>query len=87
MTVADKLVIIADNTAAVAETVNASKVSVSGSTLRVDNVLNTGHALNIIATAETNVFVYGKNLIETATVTAGADNNKVLFNGSIKGKW
>lgn len=85
MTVADQLVIIADNTSAVAEAVNASKTTVSGAVIRVDDVLHVEHPIKIQSSDGTMVKVYGKNLIKTESVDAETDKNKVLFNGSITG--
>ncbi len=85
MSIADKLITIADNTSAVAEAVNASKATVSGTVIRVDDVLDAEHELKVHASAEVNV--YGKNLIETESVDAEADKSKVLFEGSINGNF
>lgn len=64
MTIADKLITIADNTAAVAEAVNTSKTTVSGTVIRVDDVLSNGHTLEIAAAEGTDVYAYGKNLFD-----------------------
>lgn len=64
MTIADKLITIADNTSAVAEAVNASKATVSGTVIRVDDVF---HTLEITAAGGTDVYVYGRNLFDMHT--------------------
>lgn len=87
MTIADKLITIADNTPAVAEAVNGSKATVSGTVIRVDDVLNVEHQLEARTTDNYAVLVYGKNLLETASVDATNDKNKVLFQGDITGSF
>lgn len=67
MTIADKLITIADNTAAVAEAVKASKATVEGAFIRVDDVVDRKHALEIRANEGTTVYVYGKNLFDMTT--------------------
>ena len=85
MSIADKLITIADNSAAVAEAVNGSKTTVSGTVIRVDDVLNVEHQLEARTTDNYAVLVYGKNLLETASVDATNDKSKVLFQGSVTG--
>ena len=62
MTISEKLLTIADNTPAVAEVVNATKATVSGDNIFVDDVLDVVHPLEIHANEGTEVRVYGKNL-------------------------
>lgn len=45
--VAEKLIIMADNTPAVVEAVNAAKTTASGTAIRVDDVLNVEHGLSV----------------------------------------
>lgn len=77
MTIADKLITIADNTPAVAEAVKATKATATGTDIRVDDVLDIEHPLS--------VRLKSKNLITTLSVDAEADKNKVLFEGSVTG--
>lgn len=83
MSIADKLITIADNTPAVAEAVNGAMTTEKGTALRVEAI--DGAPLNIKTEPGAVVKVGGKNLLPTNSVTAGTDNNKVLFNGNIKG--
>lgn len=87
MSIADKLITIADNTSAVAEAVDESRTTITAlnSAVRVDDVYNDGHALKCYTSGGATVDVYGKNLLETASVDAEADKNKVLFEGMITG--
>ena len=87
MSIADKLITIANNTPAVCYAVNESRtnVQVSNGALRVDDVYEDGHYLKCQASAGSTVTIYGKNMIETASVDAEADKNKVLFEGSLTG--
>ena len=62
MSIADKLITIADNTPAVAEVVNAAKTTVTGPIIRVDDVLME-HPLEVHASEDVTVNVYGKNLL------------------------
>lgn len=85
MSIADKLITIANNTSAVAEVVNASRATVSGENIFVDDVLDVEHALQIQTEPGTEVKIYGKNLfgiddfIEYAnTISKGNTNDNYL---------
>lgn len=84
MTIADKLITIADNTPAVAEAVNGAMTTENGTVIRIEYIDDTA-PIKIQAEPGTVVKVYGKNLIETASVDSEADKTKVLFEGSVTG--
>lgn len=65
--IATKLITMADNTPAVAEAVNGAKSTVSGSTVRVDDVMGIEHPLQVQTTAGAKVTVVGKNLLSVLT--------------------
>ena len=77
MSIADKLLTIANNTPAVADTYHASKATVRGDVIRVDDVLATEHPLQITAAAESEVKVYGKNLVDYTKATGRTAAQKV----------
>lgn len=69
--IATKLITVADNSLAVADIVNATKVTASGTAVRVDDVLNVEYPLGVQLKSDTltdfsgvNVSRYGKNLID-----------------------
>ena len=70
MSITDKLITVADNTPAVAESVNAAKATVSGAAIRVDDVLDTEHPLQ--------VQVSSKNLFD---ISLFRTNNGTYNNG------
>lgn len=76
MSIADKLITIANNTPSVCEKLKSSKTSVSGSVIAVNDVNKTVHDVDIKLTSDTvtnflgvAVSRYGKNLIEPITTT------------------
>lgn len=77
MSIADKMITIADNTPAVAEAVNAAKATASGTAIRVDDVLNTEHPLQVQTTAGAKVTVTGKNLVDY-TKAKGRNANQAV---------
>lgn len=85
MTIADKLITIADNTPAVAEAVNGAMTTKNGTALRVEAIADA--PIKIQTEPGAVVKACGKNLIETASVDSEADKNKVVFSGSITGEF
>ena len=83
MTITDKLITIADNTSAVAEAVNAAMTTDNGTVIRISDIADA--PIKIQTEPGAVVKACGKNLIETASVDAEADKNKVLFQGSVTG--
>lgn len=83
MTIADKLITIADNTAAVAEAVNGAMTTKNGTVFRIEDIADA--PIKIQTEPGAVVKACGKNLIETASVDAEADKTKVLFEGSVTG--
>ena len=71
MSITDKLIIVADNTPAVAEAVNAAKATVSGAVVRVDDVLDVEHRLG--------VKLKSKNLIPLDSLSATSTINGITF--------
>lgn len=68
MSIADKLLTVANNTPAVCEKMDESKVKVHGAVIRVDDVLSIEHELKIqtgVIGDYASVEVYGKNLFDT----------------------
>ena len=84
MTIAEKLIVIADKSVTVAEKVNEAMTTDNGAIIRIDNIDDTA-PIKIQAGPATEVKVHGKNLIETASVDTEADGGKVLFQGSVTG--
>ena len=81
MSIADKLLTIANNTPAVADTYHASKATVSGDVIRVDDVLATEHPLQVTAASESEVKVYGKNLANPSLYTTDGNKSVVVYVG------
>ena len=80
--VAEKLIIMADNTPAVAEAVNAAKTTASGTAIRVDDVLNVEH--------DVSVQLRSKNILDLSsligkTVTKNGGTIAVGSDGGITG--
>lgn len=69
MSIADKLLTVANNTPAVAEAVNAAKTTVSGNTIRADDVLDVEHPLQ--------VQLKSKNLLDYTKATGRIASQKV----------
>ena len=81
--IATKLITVADNSPAVADAVNATKVTASGTTVRVDDVLNVEQPLGVQLKSDTltdfsgvNVTRYGKNLFD---ISAGSDGQAASY--------
>lgn len=77
MSIADKLITIADNTPAVAEAVNAAKTTVNGTVIRVDDVLDAEPPLQ--------VQLKSKNLINVETLDSSVAGDPVIFEGELTG--
>lgn len=97
MSIADKLITIANNTPSVCEKLKSSKTSVSGSAIAVNDVNATEHGVDINLTSDTitdfsgvTVSRYGKNLLKTETksgTTSGIthtvnDNGEITLTGT-----
>ena len=62
MSIADKLITIADNTIAVVEAIDSSKATANGTCIVADDVLDVPHQLEVNVNKGAEVKVYGKNL-------------------------
>lgn len=89
MSIADKLIIIADNTPSVAEVMNNALVNGQVSNaIVIDGVLSASpiechvEAENL---DDASVIVCGRNMLTIASVDAEADTSKVVFSGSVTG--
>ena len=77
MTIADKLITTADNTIAIAEAINGSKVTVSGTCIVADDVLGVPHKVEVNVSEGAEVKVYGKNIFNYRSKTRLC--SKVVF--------
>lgn len=77
MTIAEKILTVADNTPAVAEVVNATKAAATGAVIRADDVLNIEHPLQ--------VQLKSKNLINVGTLDSSVAGDPVIFEGELTG--
>ncbi|MBR7132335.1 MAG: hypothetical protein IKD04_02270 [Clostridia bacterium] len=94
MSIADKLLTIADNTPAVCETVKSAVTTISGEIITLADVCNTEHELSINLTSDTvtdfsgiTVSRYGKNLLnvnnrEVVSINYSYNTEAREFNGN-----
>lgn len=77
MSVADKLLTIANNTQSIAHIFNSKKITATGNAIRSDNVWTVEHSLGISSMPGETVNVYGKNLADYTKATGRNASQKV----------